>query len=106
MDTLTTERLALENACHAGGAGVSEGNRTLGFRPAFLDRETLVVYASRFADGRPAPFHVLDGLPDALVLSRRVNGRVASVKASVVSGFVRGGRFYSREQAARLATRQ
>ena len=103
MDLLTDARLKHENAEHRGTGGVSEETRGLGFRPAFMDSETRQVYLSRFSDGRPAPFHALDGLPDAVVLARHAGGRVAAVKASVVSGFLRAGRFYSREQAARIA---
>ena len=100
MAPLNDARLARENERHRGTGGVSEESRCLGFRPAFLDRETLTVYPSRFADGRPAPFHALDGLPDDVVLARHAGGRVAAVKASVIAGFLRAGRFYSREQAA------
>jgi hypothetical protein len=103
MAPLTEARLAHENATHRCTGGVSEESRSFGFRPAFMDSETLKVYPSRFADGRPAPFHALDGLPDDVVLARRAGGRVAAVKASVISGFLLGGRFYSREQAARFA---
>jgi hypothetical protein len=100
MEAMNEMRLERENTRYRGTAGVSEENRSLGFRPAFVDRETQAVYLSRFADGRPAPCHVLDGLPEELVLARRACGRVAMVKASVVSGFVRDGRFYTRSEAA------
>jgi hypothetical protein len=58
---------------------------------------------SCFADGRPAPIHLLDGLPADWVTVRGAGGRVLAVKASVVAGFIRGGRFYTRAQAASLA---
>lgn len=93
-------QLQRENQCFQGRGGVSAENRDEGFRPAFLDTETDTIYRSRFADGRPAPFHLLDGLPDALVLARAAGGRVLSVKSTVISGFVRGGCFFDREQAA------
>lgn len=100
-----TERtLALENAVFRGTGGRSQENRGLGFRPAFMDEETLAVYPACFADGRPAPFHLLDGLPAEVVLSRRPDGRVASVKPSIVSGFTLDGEFYTREAAAVKAT--
>ncbi len=60
-------RLQLENVTHAGTGGVSRGNASLGFRPAFLDSATFAVYPSRFANGSPAPFHLLDGLPDEII---------------------------------------
>lgn len=90
-----------ENCCFDGTGGVSADNRCCGFLPAFLDAQTAVVYLSRFADGRPAPVHVLDGLPDDVVVSRDDFGHVAVVKSSLISGFVLDGRFYSREEAAR-----
>jgi hypothetical protein len=65
-----------------------------------MDTQTRAVYASCFADGRPAPFHLLDGLPDEVVLERQPCGRVRSIKASVVSGFVLDGDFFTREEAA------
>jgi hypothetical protein len=67
-----------------------------------MDVETRAVYPSRFADGRMAPFHILDGLPDELVLARSACGRVAAIKPSVISGFLRAGRFYTRDDAAAL----
>jgi hypothetical protein len=100
---LDQQRLRTENRRYRGSGGVSEGNRDAGFLPAFLDTHTGEVFLSRFADGRPAPCHLFDGLPGRLVAKWRADGRVAALKACVRSGFVRGGRFYSREQAARLA---
>jgi hypothetical protein len=99
---MTEQTLEQENLRYRGTGGVTAGSRAFGFQPAFADRETWAIYPSRFADGRPAPCHVLDGLPDELVLSRRACGRVATLKPSIVSGFVRDGRFYSREEAAAL----
>ncbi len=98
--TMTPRKLESENARFEGSGGVSAENRDIGFRPAFLDTRTRTIHLSRFGDGRPAPFHLLDGLPDELVLARHACGRVAKVRASVVSGFVRDGRFFTREEAA------
>jgi hypothetical protein len=94
------ERLARENAIFAGTGGVSEENADCGFRPAFRDMATELVYPSRFADGRPAPFHMIDGLPAEVVEARDGAGHVTRIKTSLVSGFVRRGRFYTREQAS------
>ncbi len=98
---LCPQRLQQENALHAGSGGCSAGNAGCGFRPAFYDAATRRTYLSCFADGRPAPFHLLDGLPDEVVLSRRPDGRPLCARASLISGFERAGRFYSREEAAR-----
>ena len=97
---LTAETLAADNQYFAGTGGVSQKNRCCGFRPAFLDRETGIVYASCGTDGRPAPVHALAGLPDHLVLARDPRGYVTTIKPSVIAGFIRWGVFYTREQAA------
>jgi hypothetical protein len=97
--TLTKISLALERIRYRGTGGVSENNRSLGFLPAFIDRETGLVYLSRFPDGRLAPCHLLDGLPAELVQARNEERRVTRVKSSVVSGFVHDGRFYTRDEA-------
>lgn len=90
-----------ENAIHAGGGGVSAGNARLGFKPAFLDFATQRIYPARFADGRLAPFHLLDGLPDEVVAERSITGRVLAAKSTLISGFVRNGFFYTRSAAAK-----
>jgi hypothetical protein len=74
---------------------------TANFRPAFYDHNTCTIYLSRFPNGTPAPFHMLDGLPEEIVTDR-FNGRVVSIKASIVSGFERNGYFYTRTAAAKL----
>jgi hypothetical protein len=98
--TMTTETLKTENQAFWGTGGRSDENRSIGFRPAFMDTQSNRIYPSRFADGRPAPFHLLDGLPDEVVMARDVSGRVAAIKSSVVSGFLRMDRFFTREEAA------
>jgi hypothetical protein len=67
---LTTSALALESANYRGTRGVSENNRCAGFLPAYIDRQSGIVHLSRFADGRRAPCHLLDGLPHELVIAR------------------------------------
>jgi hypothetical protein len=101
-NTLSRASLEVETAYYRGTNGLSENNRCLGFQPAFTDRETGAVYLSRFADGRLAPFHVLDGLPAELVIARDEQGRATCVKPSVESGFVRDERFYTRYEAAAM----
>ena len=100
---MSEELLKQENELHEGTRGRSQENRDLGFRPAFLDFQTQVIYPSRFADGRPAPIHVLDGLPDEVIVDRAASGRVVAAKASIISGFVRNGFFYTRSAAAKAA---
>jgi hypothetical protein len=98
---MTRGTLLLQNVVHLGTAARSQGNRSRGFRPAFIDHETGAVYDSCFADGRPAPVHLLDGLPDVVVIERAVGGRIRSVKPSIEAGFTRDGWFYSRDEARR-----
>lgn len=100
---MTEKQLTRENAVHLGTGGRSQENSGLGFRPAFYDFATQRIYPSRFADGRLAPFHLLDGLPDEVVADRASNGRVVCAKATLISGFVRDGFFYTRSAAARAA---
>ena len=99
--SMTINNLEAQNRFFKGTGGTSSENRDLGFVPAFLDRETGVVYRSCRADGSPSPIHLMDGLPEALVVARNTTGGVYAVKGSVVAGFIRNGRFYTREQAAR-----
>jgi hypothetical protein len=98
--------LAGQNRRFRGTGGVSRENRSLGFAPAFRDSRTGGVYLSRFASGAIAPVHVLDKLPDALVLSRSASGRVIEARSSVVAGFVHHGRFYTREEASKAIAEQ
>ncbi|MFO1349372.1 MAG: hypothetical protein U1F68_01280 [Gammaproteobacteria bacterium] len=102
---MTPQQLVEQNECFKGTGGVSQENCCSGFLPAFTDTCTGTIYLSRFADGRLAPMHLLDGLPQELVMERFPSGRVAAVKATVVAGFVRNGCFYTRAQAAAAVTK-
>ncbi|MCC6535703.1 MAG: hypothetical protein IT531_24390 [Burkholderiales bacterium] len=105
MLTLSKRYLELEQAAHRGTGGVSSENRHLGFVPAFMDTRTGRIYACSFADGRPAAFHILDGLPDELVVARDRGGRPSQVVGTVIAGFALENRFYTREQAAAQVSR-
>jgi hypothetical protein len=100
---MSEKQLQHENQVHTGTGARSQENAGLGFAPAFLDFRTQQIYLSRFADGRLAPFHLLDGLPDEVVVDRAASGRVVTAKATLISGFVRNGFFYTRSAAARAA---
>jgi len=91
---------ALKEPLHVRHAGVSsDEHRAVGFAPAFLDTKTGRVYPSCFADGRPAPVHLLSSVPEELVLRRDSSHRVIAVKPWVRAGFVRAGRFFTRDEA-------
>jgi hypothetical protein len=100
-DNLTLHTLETQRTVYQGTGGVSEVNVTFAFEPAFLDAETGTLCRSRFADGKLAPCHCLDGLPVEFVLQRDDCGHVVAVKATIIAGFVRDERFYSREEALR-----
>jgi hypothetical protein len=72
-----------------------------GFQPAFFDFITQTIYPSVFADGTPAPFHILEGLPRELIVDRARSGRVIAVKASLLIGYERNGFFYTPRSVAR-----
>lgn len=98
----STRALRRENRAFRGSGGVSRNNRSHGFLPAFIDHASGRVYRACFANGSPAPMHLLDGLPDELVQARNAQGRVVAVSASVEAGFLHDDCFYSRQQAAQL----
>ena len=99
--TMAHEKLREENRTFAGTGGVSAGNRSCGFVPGFCDIQTGRMRISRFRNGAPAPMHLLDGLPEEWVQARDPDGRVTAIKPTVVAGFIRQNRFYTREQAAK-----
>ena len=101
MRNLNAYTLHRENEVHRGTGGVSQGNAGFGFKPAFFDYATHAIYPSRFKDGRPAPFHVLEGLPEEAIAIRADDGRILAAKATLVSGFERNGFFYTRTAAAK-----
>jgi hypothetical protein len=82
-------------------SGIFGTHRDPGFRPAFFDCATCTTYLSRYRDGRAAPLHLLDGLPDEVVLLRAEDGRVVMTKPTLFAGFERNGFFYTRASTAR-----
>ncbi|GAB0149005.1 dihydroorotase [Marichromatium sp. AB32] len=96
---LTALSLHDENVRFATTRGVSEHNRTANFVPGYLDSTSGEWVLSRFRDGSPAPVHVLDGLPPTWVARRDAAGNVVQTRPGIVSGFVRDGLFYTREEA-------
>jgi hypothetical protein len=98
---MTGERLRKENRAYDGTGGVSTGNSTAGFIPAFCDTATGRVEPSRLADGSPAPMHLLAGLPEEWIMARGEGNQVVAVKATVIAGFLFAGAFYTRAEAAR-----
>ena len=83
-----------------GTRGAHLGTGPQDFAPAFLEPDTGTIHLARYADGRPAPIHLLAGLPPERVVSRDPASAGTGVKPDLIVGFVRAGRFYTREQAA------
>jgi hypothetical protein len=98
--SMTCERLKKDNQIFDGTAGVSAGNCTAGFIPAFCDTETGKVVPSRHADGSLAPIHVLAGLPREWAVELGNGNVVLAVKETIIAGFLRAGVFFTRDQAA------
>ena len=101
--SLTPQCLQQETVEFRGTGGISTENSGCGFCAAFIDTATDKTVVSCFADGRPAPVHVLDGLPNDWISERDASGTVVAVIDTVVPGFLKDGRFYTREQAAAAA---
>jgi len=99
LQTLSAETLVQENIQYLGTGGVSANNRECGFIPAFLDTDSGTVYRSRFADGKPAPIHVLAGLPKNLIETLGKSATCLSIKGTVIPGFMHAEAFYTREEA-------
>ena len=98
---LDSRRLRAQNRVFAGTGGVSANNRGAGFVPGFMNTHTGIAVASRFANGQPAPVHVLEGLPAEWITERDAKGLAKKACQGVIAGFLHLGRFYSRDEAAR-----
>ncbi|MBS1202356.1 MAG: hypothetical protein H6R22_865 [Chromatiaceae bacterium] len=100
---VTQMSLRDENVLFEATRGVSRNNRSSGFTPGYLNTATGERVPSRFADGSLAPVHLLDGLPESWVAGRNDDGHVTRTRPGIIAGFLRDGRFFTREEAARLA---
>lgn len=98
--SMTRKSIEVQNRFFAGTGGISSENRYLGFVPGFFDQDTGFIYRSCTAEGVPAPVHLIDGLPQEVVLARSPEGRVCAVKDTLIAGFILNGCFYTRQQAA------
>lgn len=101
---LSSKALRQENLAYIGTGARSQENRSVGFVPAFHDCVSHKTAIACFSNGKPAPVHILDGLPKDWIVRQDRSGKVTAVKSSIVSGFARAGVFYTREQAANLAS--
>ena len=70
------------------------------FIPAFCNSADGRVELARLPNGKPAPMHLISALPQAWAARCDNDGNVLELIDSIVAGFVKNGRFYTREQAA------
>jgi len=89
---------------YRGKGGISSEAKTSGFQAAFRDNETNEVAIPMTDIGKgqtvPSGVHIFDGLPDNFVTEKNNYGEPIAVKGSVEAGFVRDGKFYTREEAS------
>ncbi|NEX22500.1 hypothetical protein G3480_19675 [Thiorhodococcus mannitoliphagus] len=100
---LTELSLRDENLLYANTRGISQNNQSLGFRPGYLNSCNGECALSRFSDGSLAPVHLLEGLPEHWIRRRDQAGKVTQLEPGIVSGFIREGRFFTREEAMSAA---
>ena len=98
LGAFTKQDLVDENVAYSGTLGVSTSNASNSFLPAFQDAFTGETHLSMNSDGTLAMVHLLDGLPPEWIVARDMDGRVQAVRDTVVAGFVRDGRFYTRAE--------
>lgn len=99
---MNNQTLRMENMAFGGTRGVSENNTGAGYLPAFRDSRTGRVEIARTRVGLPAPCHMIEWLPREWARTLTDSGRVSSLRPEIVSGFVRDGVFYTREELASL----
>lgn len=98
---LSKQVLEQENHDFEPTGATSKACKKSGFVPAFYDTRSKRSVISRYANGKPAPIHLLDGVPVEWVAEYDTEGHVATLRPGVISGFLRAGRFYTREQVTR-----
>lgn len=101
---LTPKKLQQQTVAFRGTGGISAENKGHGFTPAFFDTTKGEIHLARFADGRLAPMHILEGLPKDLIAVRDEAGRATATVPTIIAGFAYQERFYTREQAAAAVT--
>lgn len=97
MDNRT---LKMENLAFTGTRGISENNSGSGYLPAFRDSRTGNIEIARTRTGTPASFHMIEWLPRTWAQTFSPSGTIQSLRPEIVSGFVRNGIFYTREELA------
>ena len=70
------------------------------FVPAFCNSADGRVELARLPNGKPAPMHLISALPQEWAARCDDDGNVLELIDSIVAGFVKDDRFYTREEAA------
>ena len=78
----------------------------VGFAPAYHNSETGEILLSSFANGTPAPVHLLEGLPANWFTVKNAHPTPGLLRESVRSGYTRDNVFYTREEATALANQE
>ena len=97
---LTEDVLREESATYVGSCGDSTTARKNHFIPAFRDEADGRVELARLKNGCVAPMHLITALPKSWATRVDDAGNVLELIETIVAGFVRDGRFYTREEAA------
>lgn len=92
------QELEDQNCRFSNTDAVSCNNKDKGFLPAFRDEDSGRVELARFVDGRPAPMHLIIGLPKSWAIEFDDNGAISVIKTSITAGFVRDGVFFTRDE--------
>jgi len=99
--TFGPDDLTIQNQAYAGTGGTSEGNQAHRFAPAYKDVDSGKAVASCFADGRPAPIHLLAGLPEGWIINHADRSEMPTLRPNILVGFIRDGKFFTRAEAAK-----
>ncbi len=95
------QAVTAESRRYSGTCGESELACQNQFAPAFCNRADGRVELARLPNGNPAPMHLISALPQDWAARCDDKGHVLTLIDSIEAGFVKNGRFYSREEAAR-----
>ena len=97
---MNSRTLRRENQVFGRTGGVSKNNARRGFKPAFINIRNGRIELPKMKNGHRAPMHLIHWLPLEWAAVLNPDGSVQVLVPEIVAGFVRGGKFYTREQAA------
>jgi len=98
----TLGTLASEVIKFRGKGGVATEVKGLGLKPAFRHEKTGEIFKSLNEEGKESNIHLLEGIPEKYVTERHADGDVIAVSPEIESGFIKDGKFYTRNDAVEL----